>query len=132
MPQDANSGRYGNTTGRLIARKVAEFLGTTLVKASNECLYNSKVTVIKSTKYRNNKIGITKKMLERVEQVILASQHTADGNFTLYTVSMKDILDFGTETRSKGASKDKVICFTVPKAIKYGSRVGDVEIDYTI
>lgn len=128
MPQDTNSGRAANEAGRCIARQIGEYLGVSLPSNSNECSFQSKQTVIKSASYGNTKFGITKSMLNHIEQVIVAFQPAKNSAFHLYCVPINSIIDFGTETRSKGASKDKILNFRVNQSIEYGHKLGEISI----
>lgn len=128
MPQDIFSGREGNENGRKIAKVIAAQLNMTLRKGSNEGNYQGKLTVIKSAKHGNTQFGITDIMLSKIEQVILAKQVHDNGPFSLYLIPVEKIRQFGTETRSKGASAGKVTNFNISKTIVFGMHIGSIDV----
>ena len=69
--------------------------------------------VIKSARRCNSRFGITKTMMPRIEDVILAKETSQEAIFEIYIVPFHRIIDTGTETRSKGTSKDKVVNYTL-------------------
>lgn len=128
--QDRESGKRGNDVGRFIAKKIAEYLNVKLIKpGSNEGIYDGKRVVIKSARYKNSKYGITNKMLERIQSVIVVREIDTDGTFEIFNVPIEKIKDEGTPTRSKGPSKGKVINFNVSKSVKKGHKIGQLIIE---
>lgn len=84
MPQNKETGAAANQFGKESAKKIANLLGLKrLSNNSNEVLYDNKNAVIKSARRGNIYIGVTLKMLERIE-LILAAIENHNGNFELY------------------------------------------------
>lgn len=78
VPQDRASGAAANAWGRRTARRVAELIGAEPVNAaSNECLLDHTRIVIKCAHRRTLSVGVTFKMLDRLDQILGAFQ--ADG-----------------------------------------------------
>ena len=88
MPQDRNTGAAANQFGRKAAMIISDLIGAKrLSKASNEVLYDGRRAVIKSAHLGNNYIGVTLKMLERIDVIIAAFENT-DGHYDLYTLDV--------------------------------------------
>ena len=127
VSQDIYSGRRGNEIGRLIGQAVSKELNIRLEPGSNKGVFNGRIVVIKSARIGNNLFGITNRMAEEIEDVILAKE-VSEGNFDLYTVPFNKIKDSGRPTRSKGSSSGKVTNFTVKDAISVGVKIDSVSI----
>jgi hypothetical protein len=121
MGQDTLSGRQGNEFGRKIGQLVAQKLGINLEPGSNKGRYEGRVVVIKSVRIGNSQFGITNKMAEEVNSVILAKEIN-NGLFELYKIEFKKIRSKGRPTRSKGSSSGKVTNFSVSEAINHGEK----------
>ncbi len=81
MPQDRDSGAAANQWGRETARYIASQIGATMQsRASNEALLNGQNVVIKCAAPATNSVGVTYKMLEKLDAVIGAFQ-SDDGSF---------------------------------------------------
>lgn len=126
--QDFNSGRRGNEVGRLIGQAVAEKLNMELQPGSNKGEFRGKRVVIKSARLGNSLFGITNKMVEEIDSVILARE-IREGQFELYISELNNIKDKGRPTRSKGASSGKVTSFSVSEIIKNGYKFDEIKID---
>lgn len=120
MIQTTESGRQGNEVGRFIGQKIAEELDMTLENGSNKGIYSNKNVVIKSARLGNSQFGITNKMLQEIEFVILAKE-IEFCNFDIYLVDIQSIISHGRPTKSKGSSAGKVTNFSVSKAMSSGS-----------
>ncbi|WP_125559354.1 hypothetical protein [Pseudoalteromonas rubra] len=108
MTQNQLSGAAANDWGRQTARIIAEKLGTSIFsKMSNECAYKDSRVVIKCAKVDTNSVGVTYKMLERLDFVIGAFQQES-GEFELYQLPVSIIERHMRGTASKGAAKGKV------------------------
>lgn len=125
---DSEKGRNANLMGRYIAREIADSIGTQLEnKSSNECIYKNKKSVIKTSRLGNNLFGITKKMHERLDAVLLAIE-TNLHNFEVYYIPI-DILLKNCTTTGDNSGKGKVISYNVYDAMKIGEKIISVEID---
>lgn len=86
MPQDRNSGAAANRWGRETARQIASRIGATMqIRASNEALLDGQKVVIKCAAPATDSVGVTYKMLEKLDAVIGAFQ-LDDGSFDLWSV----------------------------------------------
>jgi hypothetical protein len=128
MGQDILSGRQANEVGRLVGQSVAQKLGINLEAGSNKGICEDRVVVIKSVRLGNSQFGITNKMTEVINYVILAKE-IKDGLFELYKIDFQKIKGKGRPTRSKGRSRGKVTNFSVTEAIHYGDKFDTVKID---
>ena len=109
MPQDRESGsaavEYGLKTAKIIAQK----LGATKEgpSNSNEYLFNGRHIVIKSARHKPGKIGVSYKMLEKLD-AILGAFETDSGTYKVYELSPAQFKKNEQPTKSKGASKGRV------------------------
>ena len=84
MPQDRLTGAIANKFGKETAAKIAKLLGAKKVSInSNEVQYKGKRMVIKCAHLKNFYIGVTLKMLKRIDLIIAAFENE-DGGFDLY------------------------------------------------
>jgi hypothetical protein len=127
MAQNTESGRRENEVGRNIGKEVASMLGITREKGSNKGVYHGKYIVIKSARLHNTQFGITNKMMNEVEVVILAKE-ISNYVFQLYPVDIHKI-GAGKPTASKGNSAGKVTNFPIALAIEEGTTIGQIRID---
>lgn len=88
MPQDRETGKRAMLFGHSMAKKVADYLGATLVEPgrSNKAIWNNRKINIKSAKLGNSQIGVTLNILDWADLIIVAIQEN-DTHFTLYEVS---------------------------------------------
>ncbi|TCV23595.1 hypothetical protein [Vibrio crassostreae] len=108
MTQNQSSGAAANDWGRQTARIIAEKLGTSISsKISNECIYKDSRVVIKCAKVDTDSVGVTYKMLERLDFVIGAFQQES-GEFELFQLPVSFFERHMRATASKGAAKGKV------------------------
>ena len=92
MPQNRETGAEANKYGRETAKKIARLLGAErLANNSNEVRYDGKHCVIKCARGKNFYIGVTTKMLKRIENIIAAFED-GDGSYELYELS-PDVFD---------------------------------------
>ncbi|MCY9827744.1 hypothetical protein [Vibrio chagasii] len=108
MVQDQSSGAAANDWGRKTAHAIADKLGTSIQsKNSNECIYKNSKVVIKCAKLNTNSVGVTYKMLERLDYVIGAFQQES-GDFELFQLPASIYERSMRATASTGAAKGKV------------------------
>lgn len=108
MSQNQASGAAANNWGRTTAREIAEKIGANMVsRNSNECTFKNDQAVIKCAKPDNDSVGVTYKMLERLNVVIGAFQ-TVKGNFEIYILPKQHFEVKMRPTASQGSAKGKV------------------------
>lgn len=108
MPQDRRSGAEGNRFGRKNGKMLADELGATLVRrGSNEAVWNGRRVVFKSAAERTKTIGVTYKMLARLDDIVAALQQDG-GRFALFSLPATRFRAVMVNTASRGASKDRV------------------------
>ena len=126
--QNLETGRIANSMGRYAAEVVADALETALeTKNSNECIYAGTRCVIKTVRQGNKLFGITKKMHERLDAVILALEVT-NGEFETYYLSLPDLMKFCTST-GEHSGKGKVFSYYVDEAISVAKQLKPIRID---
>lgn len=108
MSQTRESGAAADRWGRETAKALAQRLGATnFTPRSNECLLDGKRVVMKCAKPDTHSVGVTFKMLGRLDTVLGAFQGD-DGAFDLWSLSASVFKDSMRDTRSRGASAGKV------------------------
>jgi hypothetical protein len=100
----ARASRWGHETAQAIARSIG---AGDIKRSSNECRFNGMRAVIKCAAPATQSVGVTYRMLERLEIVIGAFQRD-DGMFHLWSISPKDFEAAMRETRSQGGPAGKV------------------------
>lgn len=86
MSQTRETGAAANQFGKNAARQIAHQLQLKrLSNVSNEVLYEGQRAVIKSAHLGNGYIGVSLKMLDRIDLIIAAFENI-DGYFDLYTL----------------------------------------------
>jgi hypothetical protein len=129
MPQDRRTGAEGNRFGRANGKKLASELGATLVRhGSNEALWKGRRVVFKSAAERTKKIGVTYKMLERLDDVVAAMQQD-DGRFALYILPAKRFKAAMVPTASRGSSSGRVGMVWRSVFERSGQPYGHVRLD---
>ena len=109
MGQNRISGAAANKYGHTMAVKVAQFLGLQLLsKNSNEVDLNGKRLVIKSARHRTSEIGISRIMLKRVQDIIVALEEK-DASYTLLLIDPIWYRKKMRPSRSKSASAQKIM-----------------------
>jgi hypothetical protein len=89
MPQSRETGAAANRYGKETAIRIAKRLKTKkLSNISNEVERDGKRAVIKCAHYGNIYIGVTTKMLERLDQIIAALENEF-GKYELYVLPPK-------------------------------------------
>jgi hypothetical protein len=108
MPQDRESGARANEYGRKTAKKIGTKLGAkSISKIGNEFVLDSRKITIHCARYRTNDIGVTYKMLRRIDAVLAAFQQK-NGDYKLYEISPKKFKQNMRETKSRGNAAGKV------------------------
>lgn len=108
MVQNQATGAAANLWGRETARKVASELGAKMVSnGSNECLIQNNRAVIKCAKLETDSVGVTYKMLERLDFIIGAFQKDK-GQFELFKLPTSVFNSNMRATASQGSAKGKV------------------------
>jgi len=87
MVQTRASGRKAHRWGHVTARRIVAKIGAKMLNPgeSNEAIFRGKRVVIKCLKLKTQKIGVTLKMLRRLDSVIAAKQ-LRDRSFELRTL----------------------------------------------
>jgi hypothetical protein len=108
MPQDRETGAAGNAFGHETAPRIAQALGATrLSKSSNEFALQGRRLVIKCARVNTSSVGVTYKMLDRIEAVLGAFEEQ-DGRFGIYEISAAEFRERMRPSQSKGPSEGKV------------------------
>lgn len=129
MTQDRESGAAANAWGRTTARRIAERLGAKpLSQNSNEAILDGQRVVIKCAQIGTGMIGVTHRMLPRLDAVIAALQND-DGSFDLWSLSPQAVQGKMTPTKSTGASKGRVGMVKTSVFTLRGSSMGRVVIE---
>jgi hypothetical protein len=128
MIQNQQTGAGGDRFGRTTAPKIAKAIGATMVrKGSNEATLNDRRIVIKCAAPGTVSVGVSKKMLVRLDGVLAAFQQQ-DGSFTLISLPALDYAVAMKDTRSKGRSAGRVGIVTKSVFLSKGTRIGSVSI----
>lgn len=108
MSQNQHTGAAANKYGRETARLIMKELSTEPIsKISNECILDGRRVVIKCSKVNTKQVGVSYRMLERLDGVIGAFESDTD-SYELYEISPDTFKANMRETRSTGASAGKV------------------------
>lgn len=108
MPQDRESGARADKYGRETAKKIAERISAiSISETSNEFLHKNRKITIRCAHNKTNDIGVSYKMLERIDAVIAAFEQDNE-EYKLYEISPQSFKQYMRETKSKGASAGKV------------------------
>ena len=126
MPQDQETGANGNSFGRKTARVIAKNIGAKmLTQTSNEATHNGSSIVIKCASEKTTNIGVTFKMLNRLDSII-GSFEQEGGAFELYELSVETFKVNMRTTKSKGPSAGKVGVVSKSVFIKNGKKLKTV------
>ncbi len=108
MSQNKNSGAAANKWGRETARSIATEIDATMVSnTSNECTHDGFKAVIKCAKAATDSVGVTYKMLERLDYIIGAFQ-AENGTFDLFQLPSSYFENEMRATASLGSASGKV------------------------
>ena len=93
MTQNKETGAAANKFGKTVARLIAKKLKLKRISnLSNEVSFKGQRAVIKSAHLGNIYIGVTLKMLDRIDLIIAAFENP-DGNFDLNTLDAQTFKD---------------------------------------
>lgn len=108
MGQDRASGAAADKWGRETASALAQKLGATQPSgSSNECRLDGERVVIKCAAAANDSVGVTFKMVDRLDAVVAAFQRE-NGTFDVWSLTPSVFRAHMRDTRSLGASAGKV------------------------
>ncbi len=128
MPQDHDSGAAANEYGRATARTIATKIGATEIqRSSNECRLDGQRIVIKSARLGTPSIGVTYRMLDRLDG-ILGAFELEDGTYDLFLLGPDAFRQNMSATRSRGASAGKVGMVTKSVFVQLGRSRGNVRL----
>lgn len=127
MGQDSISGAAGSAYGHEMAAKVASFLGTQLLSSkSNEAYLDGKRIVIKCAHYRVPQIGVSRKMLERLD-LITPALETKNGDYKIYEVTPQWYKTKMVPSRSRSRSANKVMMVSCKAIIEGGQHIATMQ-----
>jgi hypothetical protein len=95
---------WGLTTGHTLAVRLG---ARSLSAYSNECIWDGRRVVIKCAAVATDNVGVTFKMLDRLDSVIGAFQRD-DGSFDLWSITAETFKNHMRHTRSRGPSAGRV------------------------
>lgn len=122
-------GQKGNYFGRTYAALIAASIGAIMPSPdSNEAIHNNKRIVIKCARRKTSKIGVSYKMLNRLD-FVLAAFECIDGSFDLHCLSAEIFKENMKNTKSKGPSAGKVGVISKNEFIARGKFEGKINID---
>ncbi len=128
MPQNRDSGARANEYGRENAKRIAEKIGAkSISKRSNEFELKGRKITIRSAKHSTNDLGVTYKMLERIDAIFGALEQE-NGKYELYEISPSMFEKNMRETRSKGPAAGKVGLVRKSVFVNEGTFICSVEI----
>jgi hypothetical protein len=129
MPQDRETGAEANEYGRETARRIATSLGATEIHpSSNECRLNGERIVIKCARVTTPSIGVTYKMLDRLDG-ILAALELEDGSYDLFLLTPDIFRENMSPTRSRGSSAGRVGMLSRENIVQRGQPRGNTRLD---
>ena len=129
MTQDRASGAAANKWGRETARKIASKIDAVMKgRTSNEARLDGKTIVIKCAASRTDSVGVTFKMLDRLDSIIGAFQ-LDDGSFEVWSLSPEKFRQGMRDTRSKGSAAGKVGIVRKVSFEKGGITLGRIRLD---
>lgn len=106
--QNQKTGAAANKYGREMAIKIMKALETKPIdKNTNECILNGKRVAIKCSRKYTKCIGVSYKMLERLDGIIGAFEKDVN-LYELYQLSPKTFSENMRETKSKGPAAGRV------------------------
>ena len=129
MAQDQISGAAANEWGRVTARAIASKIGAIMKgQTSNEALLEGKIVVIKCAASATDSVGVTFKMLDRLDSIIGAFQ-LDDASFELWSLSPEEFRNGMRDTRSRGAAAGKVGIVRRQSFEQNGRLLGRIRLD---
>ncbi|MDU0343021.1 hypothetical protein [Bosea rubneri] len=105
MGQDRETGAAGNAYGHRIGKAIAALLQLEkLSDRSNEVRWRGGSAVIKCCGPHTKSFGVTKKMLERIDAVLIACEDDS-GNIELIELAVDRFREGMTDSRSSSAAR---------------------------
>lgn len=127
--QSRKSGARANAWGRETADKIAETLGAKKINPNaNEYKLNDQAVTIRCARSTTNTVGVTYKMLDRIDSVIAALEDDA-GQFELYSITPAQYSENMRGTRSKGPSSGRVGMVRTAYFRNHGEHMKTIAID---
>src|SRR6476646_2514351 len=100
MDQNRESGAKASEWGHVMAKLIAREIGASgMGKTSNECKLGEERIVIKCANIETQSVGVTYRMLERLDRVVAAFRLDED-SFELWAVSPTDFRSAMRESRT--------------------------------
>ena len=128
MPQNRESGARANAYGRECAKKIAEKIGAkSISKTSNEFELKGRKITIRCAKHLTNDLGVTYKMLERID-TIFAALEQENGKYDIYEISPSMFEKNMRETKSKATAAGKVGLVRKSVFVNEGEFINSVNI----
>ena len=129
MGQTRDSGARASAWGRETADKLAAALGAEKINPrANEYQLENETITIRCARAATNTVGVTYKMLDRIDTVIAALEEDT-GRFELFRLTPAAYSDAMRDTRSKGPSAGRVGMVRTSVFRKNGEPMGAVTID---
>lgn len=127
--QSKKSGARANAWGRETADKIAEDLGAKKINPNaNEYRLDDEAVTIRCARSTTNTVGVTYKMLDRIDRVIAALEGDT-GEFDLYSITPAQYSDEMKATRSKGPSSGRVGMVRTAYFRNHGDHIKTITID---
>ena len=128
MPQNKESGAAASDWGLKTARSIANALGAQITGTqSNEALLHDEKIVIKCAHRTTTNVGVSFRMLERLDNVIGAFERD-DGLFDLWSLTPPQYRLYMRDTGSKGRSAAKVGIVSKSIFLRHGKTLGRIAI----
>jgi hypothetical protein len=109
MPQDSESGGRAARWGRETADRIAQAIGASdLAAASNECILDGKRAVIKCAAAATDSVGVTYRMLGRLDTIVAAFQ-SDDDSFELWSLMPDQFRDAMRDSAGVGRGKTGLV-----------------------
>lgn len=132
MTQDRASGAAANEWGRVTARAIASKIGAAMKgRTSNEATLDGKRIVIKCAASATDSVGVTFKMLDRLDSIIGAFQ-LDDESFELWSLSPEKFRLEMRDTLSRGSAARKVGIVRRDSFEKSGRLLARVRLDAVV
>jgi len=129
MGQNSTSGAAGSAYGHEMASKVASYLGTQLLSSkSNEAYLEGKRVVIKCARCKTPQIGVSEKMLERIDAIIPALE-AKNGDHEIYRITPQWYKSKMSPSRSKKRHPaNRVMMVSCEAIINSGQHIATMRI----
>jgi hypothetical protein len=131
MPhQDRESGAAAVEYGLDTAVRIAEALGAAKIGSSrsNEYVLKGRKVVIKCARTGTSSVGVSYRMIERLDSVIGSFETDKPGTYDLYEMSSATYIENMRPTHSKGTSSGKVGIVRKSVFLKQGNHINTVRL----